>query len=52
MKKPTVREELISILGYYPGLSIEVQAEEWREFNPNGDLTEWVEAMYEIGALR
>lgn len=52
MKKPTVREELISILGYDPGLSIEVQAEEWRETYPNGDLEEWVDAMFEIGALR
>lgn len=48
----SVREELISILGYYPGMSIEAQAEEWLKTFPNGDLSEWVDAMFDIGMLR
>ena len=50
-----VREELISILGYDPGLSIQAQAEEWLKSFPNAtvaDLFEWVDAMFEIGVLR
>lgn len=47
-----VRNELIYILGYDPGMSITAQAEEWKEFRPDGDLSEWVDEMFEIGALR
>lgn len=27
------------------------EAEEWQRFNPGADLSEWVSAMIEIGAL-
>lgn len=47
-----VRDELIDILGYDPGMVIETEAEDWREIHPDGDLSEWLEEMFRIGALR
>lgn len=43
--------ELEYYLGFKPSAQTIVEAEEWLESHPTGDLSEWVDAMIEIGAL-
>ena len=46
-----VSSELEYYLGFKPSAQTLAEAEEWLEMHPNGDLSEWAEAMIEIGAL-
>lgn len=43
--------DLTYYLGYEPDGDIVAEAEDWQQENPGANLSEWVSAMIEIGAL-
>lgn len=47
-----LKAELSYLIGYTPSDVIVAEAEEWVERNPTGDISEWIEEMVRIGALR
>ena len=46
-----IRNDLEYYLGYVPSDDLIAEAEEWQQNNPGVGLSEWVDAMSEIGAL-
>ena len=46
-----IRNDLEYYLGYVPSDDLILEAEEWQQNHPGVGLSEWVDAMSEIGAL-
>lgn len=47
----STQDDLEYYLGYKPDSDLIVEADEWQTQNPGSSLSEWIDAMTEIGAL-
>lgn len=44
-------QDLEYYLGFKPSAELVAEADDWQQDNPGVGLSEWVEAMIEIGAI-
>jgi hypothetical protein len=47
----SLQQDLEYYLGYKPSHDLILEAQDWQDYNPGSNLSEWVDAMREIGAV-